>query len=198
MKILTTSLKGGVGKSSISTLLASAFDYHYITNDLSVPSHHNVTQIEPNKKRIPAELLKLENVIYDFGALSTHLDAKVSHALNYCDLVIVPTRPDPRSIEATIETVKLIQGSGKPIVIIVNDFRDSRAFDNARDQLINQLGRMPIFWIKHTTLFDRISRDGIDWYSNIDHAMGEYQLRKTNNHILRTLKRVLRYGAKNV
>ena len=81
MKYLFISLKGGVGKTVISINFASYIDSLYVTNDLSAPSHHNVEQIESNKKRIPKHLT---NIVFDFGAMSTKIDPKVTHAGFYC------------------------------------------------------------------------------------------------------------------
>ncbi len=179
MRFLITNLKGGTGKSAIALNFAAYTDSLYITNDLTAPAHHDVVQIEPDKKRIPLSLTREKDVVFDFGALSTYLDPKVSQVLNLCDVIIIPTRPDPRSISATLKTYELVLESGKPIIIIINHFRDWKKYDTARDQLINQLGRVPIFSIRETTLFDRVSRDGVDWLLNVHNEKGEYQLNKT-------------------
>lgn len=179
LRYLITSLKGGVGKSAIALNLAAYTGSLYITNDLTAPAHHDVVQIESDKKRIPLSLTQEKNAVFDFGALSTYLDPKVSQVLNLCDVVIIPTRPDPRSISATLKTYELVHEAGKPIIIIINNFRDRKKHDAARDQLKSALGRIPILSIRETTLFDRISKDGIDWFLNVHNQKGEYQLNKT-------------------
>lgn len=196
MKTLFVSLKGGVGKSCLATFMATYLNHIYITNDLIIPAlnDENAIQIDTNKKRIPKHILQLDDVVFDFGAISTYLDPKIGQLLNHVDLIIIPTRTDPRSIEATIETVNLINEFDTPIVIIINNFRQMKKYESARDELINKLGKMTIYYIKETTLFDRMTTDGLEWYCNIDHAMGEYQLQKTNQFITGVFQRVIKHA----
>lgn len=180
MIVLVTSLKGGVGKSSIALNLAAYLGCPYVTNDIAAPQHHDILQIPPNKRRIPKEITALDSAVYDFGAMSTHLDPKVSHAATFCDLIIIPTRTDARSLEATVETYRLLEKVGKPIAIIINHFRDWKKHDAARDRLHTQLGRrVPILAIRETTLFDRVSLHGRDWLFRIHNEPGAHALSKT-------------------
>lgn len=180
MIVLVTSLKGGVGKSSIAFNLAAFLDCTYVTNDIAVPEHQDIILIPPKKRRIPKDIMALESAVYDFGAMSTLLDPKVSHAASFCDLIVIPTRTDARSLEATLETYKLLKEAGKPVVIIINHFRDWKKHDAARDRLHSQLGRqVPILAIRETTLFDRVSRDGREWLLNIHNERGTHTLSRT-------------------
>lgn len=181
MKYLITSMKGGVGKSSIGLNLSVHTSSQYITNDITPPAIVDVIQIPLKKKTIPAELTKLENVVFDLGALSTLLDTKIAHAARFCDVIIIPTRTDSRSIVATLKTYELLQDAGKPIVIIINHFRDQKKYEAARDQLLSALGRTPIFSIRETTLFDRISNAGISFALNIQNYKGLHMLQKTTH-----------------
>ena len=199
MKLLYFSLKGGVGKSSISLNHALYEECAYITNDISttvdteyVPDFH---QIPPNSKRIPKKLLAYKDAIYDFGAMSSAIDAKVTHAVLECDGVVIPTLTDQRSLEATIKTYKLIQERAKKIIIIINNYTNSRKFDYAYDYLYEQLPEPIILDIRTTTLFERVARDGVEWFDNVGHSKGEYQLLKTkekHNEIYRTIQMLMK------
>ena len=180
MKYLFISLKGGVGKTAISTNFATYLNSKYVTNDLSSFIHPRVEQIKPNKKRIPNHLLKETDIVFDFGALSTKIDSKVTQVLKLCDVIIIPTRPDPRSIQATIETYHFVKSSNKPIVIIINHVRDECKYKVAKSALIDQLGcDISLFKIRETTLFDRVATDGIDWLEQVGNEFGGYQLNRT-------------------
>ncbi|WP_417228256.1 ParA family protein [Amphritea sp.] len=179
MIILFTSFKGGVGKSSLAFNLATYINSIYITNDIIAIDDKAVIQIEPKKKRIPIQLLSETNAVLDFGAMSTQVDPKVSHALSICDVVIIPTMTDARSLQATIDTVNLVKAANKPIAIIINNFTNQKKFNQAAQRLINALGHLPILSIRSTTLFERVSRDGQDWLQNIHNDHGEHQLNKT-------------------
>lgn len=198
MKLLYFSLKGGVGKSSIALNHALYEEYPYITNDISttvdteyVPDFH---QIQTSTKRIPKKLLAYKDAIYDFGAMSSAIDAKVTHAVLECDGVVIPTLTDQRSLEATIEAYRLIEQRAKKIIIIINNYTKIEKFDYAYYYLHEQLHEPIILDMRSTTLFERVARDGVEWFDNVGHKKGEYQLLKTkekHNELYRTVKMLI-------
>jgi hypothetical protein len=108
------------------------------------------------------------------GAMSAQLDPKMVQATEVVDVNVIPTLTDKRSLEATIKTVKLVEPKRKPISIIINNFTKQKDFDVANEYLMQQLGELPIFAIKATTLFRRVAQDGADWYKNIHNGKGEW------------------------
>lgn len=78
-----------------------------------------------------------------------------------------------------MNTHTLLSLSGKPILIIINNFTKQQKFDEAKKYLRDELGRVPVFAIRSTTLFDRVARDGWEWLENVHNLKGEYQLNKT-------------------
>tara|TARA_R110001583_G_C5658391_1_gene409422 strand:+ start:3883 stop:4476 length:594 start_codon:yes stop_codon:yes gene_type:complete len=179
MKILVASLKGGTGKSSIAANLSTYIDAPYVTNDIVVSDKSNVYQIAHSLKRVPFEYRHLKHVVFDFGAMSTNIDPKVSHAVTFCDVCVIPTLTDARSIKATIETYKLIEPSGLPIVIIINNFTKQKKHDEVREYLLEELNYPPIYSIRTTTLFERVAAHGEQWYKQVHQEMGEYQLNRS-------------------
>lgn len=179
MKFLFVSLKGGVGKTAISINFATYRNCTYVTNDISSPDHPQIERIKTNKKRIPHHLTQLDDIVFDFGAMSTKIDSKVTQALKLADVIVIPTKPDPRSVKATIETYQFVKAANKPVAIIINNFRNEKLYDKAETELTSNCGQIPIFKIRETTLFDRVVNDGIEWYKNIGHKHGDYQLNKT-------------------
>lgn len=183
MKILYFSLKGGVGKSSLALNHALENGYVYVTNDISTnidESHQSeFYQISHNKKRIPREFMSLEEVIFDFGAMSNVIDHKVTQAVKLCDGVVIPTFTDERSLQATIESYNLIKNDAKSIVIVINNYTQEKKYLYACEVLNEALGNPVILDVRTTTLFERVAKDGAEWFKNINNGKGEFQLAKT-------------------
>ncbi|MEI6894003.1 MAG: ParA family protein [Colwellia sp.] len=194
MKILFCSLKGGVGKSSIASNFATYQNATYVTNDLVVPSKSQANQIRHSLKRVPYEFHHLKNVVFDFGAMSTNIDPKVSHAVTFCDVCVIPTLTDERSLAATIETYKLIEPSDIRIVILINNYSNGKKHAEAREYLMEALDMPVIFSIRTTTLFERVAKHGEQWFQNINNDMGEYQLNKTRITHEQVYDRIIAYG----
>lgn len=199
MKILYFSLKGGVGKSSIALNHAIHNSYAYVTNDITTSTdgecvsefHH----IPHNTKRIPKKLLPLQDVIFDFGAMSSVIDAKVTQAVTHCDCVVIPTLTDARSIQATMNTYDLIKEKAKRVVIIINNFQKEEKCLYAKVQLDHLKRKVLILEMKHTTLFERVARDGVLWYTKIGSQKGEYRLQKTKLEHQKIYEAIQNYGA---
>ena len=179
MKVLFVSLKGGVGKSSLALSYAIHTDSICITNDIVTSDNCRVIKIEPSTKRIPLQYLNKTDIVLDFGAMSTNIDPKVAHAARLADAIVIPTLTDTRSLKATVDTYKLMEESNKPIVIIINNFTKQSKFDAACDFLTFALGDFHLLSMRTTTLFERVARDGEDWFAKVHHNKGEYQLNKT-------------------
>lgn len=179
MKVTFTSLKGGVGKSSLAQNFATYIHGTCITNDIITTQDEDIIQIESNKKRIPAKLCTIPNTVFDFGAMHSLLDPKIAQAVRLSSVVVVPTLTDLRSLKGAMDTTKLIRTGGKPVVIIINNFKDQKKCDAAHQYLTDSLGKTPIFTIRSTTLFERVAQHGRKWFQNIHNAKGQHQLNKT-------------------
>lgn len=204
MKLLYFSLKGGVGKSSFALNHALEYKYAYVTNDIvtqtDIASMEKFYTIPHNTKRIPKELLMLQNAIFDFGAMSNVIDAKVTQAVKHCDCVVIPTLTDARSLQATIEAYNLIRSEAKSIVIIINNYQKNEKFEYARSVLNEALDQPIILQVKHTTLFERVARDGLSWLKKVGHAKGEHQLkitRKNHQNIYKTINTIAKEAHAN-
>ncbi len=196
MNVLFTSYKGGVGKSSLAYNFAIYTCKRYLTNDIISIDDVAIIQIEPKKRSIPAQHRYETDTVFDFGAMSTQLDPKINQAVQLAHVVVIPTLTDPRSLQATVDTAKLVADKGKPIAVIINNFTDQRKFEMAKQYLIDRLGPLPIYAIRATTLFERVSRDGKAWLQNIHSHHGEHQLQKTQAGHENVYDAILALGAK--
>ncbi len=196
MNVLFTAYKGGVGKSSIAFNYSIYTSKRYITNDIIAIKDDNIIQIPPIKRRIPIQHCYPTDTVYDFGAMSTQLDAKIAHAVQLADVIVIPTFTDLRSLRATLDAVNLFATSGKPIAIIINNYTDQRKFEMAKTYLTDILGPLPIFSIRSTRIFERACRDGRDWLLNIHNNHGEYQLQKTQRAHEEVYDAITALGAK--
>lgn len=179
MKILVAAIKGGVGKTGIALNLATYIGAQCVTNDIVINDNSDIIQLEPKKRSIPIKFCAQVPVVFDFGASYNSLDHKLAHAVKLSDVIAIPTLTDARSLQGTIDTVNLLKVAGKPIAIIINNFTSDTKFKHAKDFLIDALGQLPIFGIRTTTLFERVAKDGSEWFSKVHQINGEYQLNKT-------------------
>lgn len=184
-------IKGGTGKTTIAKCFAARYDYPYITNDLVGRWEPKYVQIEHSLKRIPAALCRHRETVYDFGAMSTHIDPKIAHLAKLAHAFVLPTKVDYDSLMAVIETYKLVQPIGKPIVIVINDVFKDVSYNNAVTTLRCALGQgIIIKRINRTTLAQRLCEDGINWLANIHNDKGTKVLKKTWSNICRVLEEI--------
>ena len=183
---LFTSLKGGVGKTSLAQCLSLYTGVPIVTNDIAtVDESENTIQIESNLKRIPPDILEMEDLIFDFGAMSTAIDPKIAQAAEMADVIVIPTLLDMRSIEATTMTYNFVKDACKPVVIIANNFTGTEEkniyadrFEMLESIKSDRNSPITILRVRKSTLIDRITRDGPQWYESVFHKKGLHMLKK--------------------
>jgi CO dehydrogenase nickel-insertion accessory protein CooC1 len=79
-----------------------------------------------------------------FVSLSTHLDPKAIQVIEAADVIAIATLTDIRSLEAAINTVKLVRSLHKPIAIIINDFTKKNKLDRVKVCLTTRLEYLPL------------------------------------------------------
>ena len=188
MNITFFNFKGGVGKTSLAAAYALSRKSGFVTNDLSRLDHigfEYFTQLDANRKRIPAELLHEENTVYDMGAMSGAIDPKVIDALKHSEVVVIPTLTDMNSIRATIESIQEAKQYVDVVIVVINRVRKrDRKYDTAMEQLQAVLPASHILMMKETTLFYRLAADGATLFENVGHEKGLGQLIRTYREMM--------------
>lgn len=169
MLITCTSAKGGVGKSTsaihIAALLAS--------NDktLLIDGDPNRSSLKWSQRGagLPFKVVSLpesprhtrnhEHIVFDTPARPNEEDLKA--LADGCDLLIIPTTPDILSIDATLETIDLLESFGcdryKVLLTIVPP-----APRKTGDQAREALAEFPLFkqWVRRFAAYETASLQG--------------------------------------
>jgi MinD-like ATPase involved in chromosome partitioning or flagellar assembly len=119
MSYVVYSIKGGVGKTTLSVQISQMLDFTYVTND-SHSSAHNLMPEEKGflvskeeYKEIPFD----ENVVYDFGGFK---DERIKDILTKVNKVVIPTLTSIVDVQATLATLKDVINVNKNIIIVIN------------------------------------------------------------------------------
>ena len=184
MKIVFFSIKGGVGKTSISLSMALTYKYNFVTNDIvtSLEGIHSIkaSKIASSLKKIPRPILgSSKNQIFDIGAMSGQIDPKAAHAISLADAVVIPTLCDTRSVEATIQSIKFVKEACHNIFVIVNKVKDEKEYESIVEHLSPYVDEEFIYQMRETTLFKRIAEHGENFFTKIFKKEGINRLHLT-------------------
>ena len=112
MSYVVYSIKGGVGKTTLSVQISQMLEFTYVTND----SHSSAHNLMPEEKgflvsseeyeEIPFD----ENVVYDFGGFK---DKRINEVIKQVNKVIIPTLTSIVDVQATLATLKDVMDMGK-------------------------------------------------------------------------------------
>ena len=119
MSIVVYSIKGGVGKTTLSVQISQMLDYTYVTND----SHSSAHNLMPEEKGFLVSSEEYEEipyddrVVYDFGGFK---DTRINDIIKKSNKVIIPTLTSIVDVQATLATLKDVIEVNKNIIIVVN------------------------------------------------------------------------------
>lgn len=180
IKILVASFKGGVGKSALSyTFQQMLGNCPVITTDRIISPDTNTVALRAGTRTIPKSLVPDGPCIFDMGGMIGDADPRIVSASKMADVIIIPTLTDVLSVQATIMTYRLMESSGKPIFIIVNNFIKAQMnrVCEVESELRRALGPVPIFQLRQTTLYRRVLEHGNTWSTEVFNQRGVHRLR---------------------
>jgi len=159
--VSTFSLKGGVGKTSISLavqleLQKKGSGVKIMTNDPVSPigavlEENDFIQLS-QKQEFPKDLQKKGDWILDLGG---YLDNRILPVLKKSKTIIIPTFTDYPSLIATQRSVKEIEPHNKNIILIANKTAKSDFMDTY-ETLRDVCGNYPVFPVKTSKAFENI------------------------------------------
>ena len=138
MSFVVYSIKGGVGKTTLSVQISQMFDYTYVTND----SHSSAHNLMPEEKgflvsseeydEIPFD----ENIVYDFGGFK---DTRINNIINQANKIIVPTLTSIVDVQATMATLKDVAQINKNIIIAINRTKNNNKAIELKEYLTEEI-----------------------------------------------------------
>ena len=138
MSFVVYSIKGGVGKTTLSVQISQMFDYTYVTND----SHSSAHNLMPEEKgflvsseeydEIPFD----DNIVYDFGGFK---DTRINNIIRQANKIIIPTLTSIVDVQATMATLKDVAQINKNIVIAINRTKNNNKAIELKEYLSEEI-----------------------------------------------------------
>jgi cellulose biosynthesis protein BcsQ len=138
LSFVVYSIKGGVGKTTLSVQISQMFDYTYVTND----SHSSAHNLMPEEKgflvsseeydEIPFD----ENIVYDFGGFK---DTRINNIIKQANKIIIPTLTSIVDVQATMATLKDVAQINKNIIIAINRTKSNNKAIELKEYLLEEI-----------------------------------------------------------
>jgi cellulose biosynthesis protein BcsQ len=138
LSFVVYSIKGGVGKTTLSVQISQMFDYTYVTND----SHSSAHNLMPEEKgflvsseeydEIPFD----ENIVYDFGGFK---DTRINNIIKQANKIIIPTLTSIVDVQATMATLKDVAQINKNIIIAINRTKNNNKAIELKEYLAEEI-----------------------------------------------------------
>ena len=189
--IFIANSKGGCGSTSLSYLMSAYYNLDCITNTQPMMDFRSLTVFSSSASRIPKNLLKSENAIYDLRGSYVQLQSLLNDLASVVSHFIIPTATDAVSLCHTVNLVNHAHALGLPVSIVINNYRTEKNLNAAHLALREQLPHTAIYSLRYTTLFGRLTYDGREWLEKVHHSKGEGRLLNTLDQILEMFDEVL-------
>ena len=196
MSFVVYSIKGGVGKTTLSVQISQMLEYTYVTNDYHSSAHNLMPEEKgflvssEEYEEIPYD----ENVVYDFGGFK---DTRINDIIKQANKIIIPTLTSIVDVQATLATLKDVIEINKNIVIIVNRAKNNNKAIELKEYLDDEIKKLnsniniPIIFVRESSVLE----DSLFDFEYVENKAGNNRFKR---HIYRnaiedmiTLKNIL-------
>lgn len=159
MSYVVYSIKGGVGKTTLSVQISQMLEFTYVTND----SHSSAHNLMPEEKgflvsseeyeEIPFD----EKVVYDFGGFK---DTRINEIIKQVKKVIIPTLTSIVDVQATLATLKDVIEINKNIILVVNRTKNNNKAVELKEYLEDEIKKLygnikiPIIFVRESSILE--------------------------------------------
>ena len=159
MSIVVYSIKGGVGKTTLSVQISQMLDYTYVTND----SHSSAHNLMPEEKGFLVSSEEYEEipyddrVVYDFGGFK---DTRINDIIKKSNKIIIPTLTSIVDVQATLATLKDVIEVNKNIIIVVNRTKNNNKSPELKEYLLEEIEKLygkvniPIIFVRDSSVLE--------------------------------------------
>jgi cellulose biosynthesis protein BcsQ len=164
MKICVFTLKGGVGKTTLSALICLAHKFQLVTNDRHTPYEAfpagRVVQLGAYEDLPTGENLA-EDVVFDFGGFA---DPRLIDALKISDALVIPTLTSFQDLRLAIATENELKPIAPPKIkklIVINRVRTDQEGEEAQLYL-EEHTLTPSAILRQSKVAERVLREAPD------------------------------------
>lgn len=159
MSYVIYSIKGGVGKTTLSVQISQMLEYTYVTNDPH-SSAHNLLPEEKGflvSKDEYEEIPYDDNVVYDFGGF---IDPRINDIIKQSNKVLIPTLTSIVDLQATLATLKDVIEINKNIIILINRAKNNNKANELKDYLEEEIKKeykevqIPIIFVRESSVLE--------------------------------------------
>ncbi len=159
MSFVVYSIKGGVGKTTLSVQITQMLEHTYVTND----SHSSAHNLMPEEKGFLVSIEEYEeipyddNIVYDFGGFK---DTRINDIIKQAKKIVIPTLTSIVDVQATMATLKDVIEINKNIIIVVNRAKNNNKATELKEYLDDEIKKLdssiniPIIFVRESSVLE--------------------------------------------
>ncbi len=159
MSYVVYSIKGGVGKTTLSVQITQMLEHTYVTND----SHSSAHNLMPEEKGFLVSIEEYEeipyddNIVYDFGGFK---DTRINDIIKQAKKIVIPTLTSIVDVQATMATLKDVIEINKNIIIVVNRAKNNNKATELKEYLDDEIKKLdssiniPIIFVRESSVLE--------------------------------------------